>query len=52
MLDEARGEEFVQNCVLWLDSRRIGVVRLRHDGRAIQRNRNLTGKQGAGADVC
>ena len=52
VLDEARGEEFVQNRVHLLGSRRIDVVEPRHDGRAVRRNRNVEGKQRAGAEAC
>ena len=38
MLDEARGEEFIQNHVHFLDGRRIDAVVSGRDGRAVWRN--------------
>ena len=52
MLDEARGEEFVQNRVHVLGGRMIDGVGSGRDGRAVQMNQNFEGKQGAGAEVC
>ena len=52
MLDEARGEEFVQNRIHFLGGRTIDAVGPRRDGRAVRRNRNLEGKQRAGSEVC
>ena len=52
MLVDARGEEFVQSRVNFLGGRRIDAVGPGRDGRAVRRNRNLEGKQGAGAEVC
>ena len=52
MLDEARGEESVQNRVHVIGGRRVDVVRPGYGGRAVRRNRNLEGKQGSGAEVC
>ena len=51
-VDEARGEEFVLNRVQFLGGRRIDAVGSRRDRRAVRKNRNLEGKQGAGVEVC
>ena len=52
MLDEARGKEFVQNLVHFLGGRRTDALGPRRDGTTVRRNRNLEGKEGAGAEVC
>ena len=51
MLDEARGLECVLNRVHFLGGRRIGAIGPGCDGRHVRRNRNLEGKQGAGAEI-
>ena len=52
MLDEARGEELIQNRVHFLVSQRTDAVGPRRDGRTVRGNRNLERHQGAGAEVC